>query len=209
MPGANPSDALSNDAAAPANATRAPTRSAPQIILRPLTLNEAPRIARLTADWALARLTEDLPFPAPPVAAEGRILIAHARAPLDQERDLGVELQGEGLIGTMTARRRRGGIEIAGWLGRAYWGRGLGAKALEAITALAARLWEGPLLAVCPEESVAGLRALAALGFTDAGGVEERYSLARLAPMRCRRLEWAPRAVKRRQETRARQNPIA
>ncbi len=105
-----------------------------RLILRPLRLADAARVAAFTADPAVARMVTSIPHPQMEVAAEGFILINLARASLGREFVFAIELRGEGLIGLTGLHAKQGdSFELGYWIGRPYWGQGY---ATEAATAL-------------------------------------------------------------------------
>lgn len=155
-----------------------------RLILRPLELSDAPRIAALCADWDVARMTGSIPFPHPTISVEGFVLIEQARRQTGRDRMFGIELPGEGLIGVIGAHLR--GRDYAGrfvllgyWLGRPYWGRGFATEAVCAVADFAAELGHGPVRADHFADNPASGRVLEKAGFRYTGEIEQHFSLAR------------------------------
>jgi RimJ/RimL family protein N-acetyltransferase len=166
------------------------TISTERLLLRPLELADAPRIAELTSEPEVARMVASIPLPNPPVCAEGWILIMRARAPLGLDHVYAIEAPGEGLIGCIGAHvQPRGGAEFGYWLGRPYWGQGLATEAARAVAAEARAL--GCVTAAYFLDNPASRRVLEQAGFRDTGVEELRFSLARGANAPTRRMELA------------------
>ena len=149
-----------------------------RLSLRPLHLADAPRVAELTSDAAVARNVGMIPVPHPAICAEGWIAILKARASLRADHVYAVTAPDEDLIGCVGARARGDGIfEIGYWFGRAYWGRGYASEAAGAVAAGARAL--GALVAGHYEDNPASGRVLEKIGFAYTGEVQQRFSLAR------------------------------
>jgi len=172
-----------------------------RLTLRPLELTDAARMGALTSDPGVARMTGGIPCPNPAIAAEGWILLRHARAPLGVEHHFAIDLAGHGLIGVIGAFRRpeeiRVGWEIGYWLGRPYWGCGFATEAGEAFIAHLRERRMTPLFASHFDDNPASGRVLAKLGFVPTGEVKPGYSLARagFAPTRLTALPEPSRAA--------------
>jgi RimJ/RimL family protein N-acetyltransferase len=154
-----------------------------RLLLRPLDLADAPRVAELTSEPDVARMVAMIPLPHPQVCVEGWILIMQARAPLGLDHVYAIELAGAGragerLIGCIGAHvRQAGGVEFGYWLGRRFWGRGLATEAARAAAAEARAL--GALTASHFLDNPASGRVLEKAGFSYTGAIELRFSLAR------------------------------
>jgi RimJ/RimL family protein N-acetyltransferase len=155
-----------------------------RLILRPLELSDAPRIASLCADWDVARMTGSMPFPHPAISVEGFLLIEQARRSSGRDRLFAIEAPGEGLIGVIGAHLR--GRDYSGrfvmlgyWLGRSYWGRGYATEAVRAVADFAAELGYGPVRADHFADNPASGRVLEKAGFRYTGETEQHFSLAR------------------------------
>ena len=158
--------------------------------LRALRMEDAPAIARYAGDRQVARMILRAPVPYLPVAAEGWIMTLRARAPLGEDFVFGVELQGEGLVGTIGVHKRGDGFEVGYWVGRPYWGHGFATEALEGFVAQARGL--GALHAGHFTDNPASGRVLAKNGFAYTGETEEAFSLGRGARATVKRMRYAP-----------------
>ncbi len=149
-----------------------------RLSLRPLSLADAPRVSVFTSDFDVARMTGAIPCPNPVVAVEGWLLILAARRPLGRDYVYGLDLQGEGLIGTISAiADGEGGYKIGYWLGRPYWGEGFATEAARAV-AEEASLY-GPLSATHYVDNPASGRVLEKAGFAYTGAQGRIFSVAR------------------------------
>jgi len=102
------------------------------------------------------------------------------------------ELEGEGLIGCVGAHKsEQGDVEIGYWLGRPYWGRGLGSEAVGAFVAEANAL--GALNAGHFVDNPASGRLLEKVGFAYTGETKRMFSMGRGASVDCLRMRLAPR----------------
>lgn len=166
--------------------------------LRALRMKDAPAIARYAGDPQVARMILRAPVPYLPVAAEGWIMTLRARAPLNEDFVFGVDIEGEGLIGTIGAHKRDDGFEVGYWFGRPYWGHGFASEAVAGFIAQARTL--GALHAGHFTDNPASGRVLAKNGFAYTGETEEAFSLGRGARGTVKRMRYAPDA---REATRA------
>ncbi|MGE3251605.1 MAG: GNAT family N-acetyltransferase [Hyphomonadaceae bacterium] len=164
-----------------------------RLLLRPLKLADAPRVARFTSDIDVARMVSMIPAPNPLVAAEGWILIDKARRPLKRDFVFAVERPGEGLIG-VTGAHLRGTeeVEIGYWFGRPFWGQGFATEAARALASAAREL--GRVVAGHFIDNPASGRVLQKAGFDYTGIVEPRFSLARKAKVDTRLMALGSRA---------------
>jgi RimJ/RimL family protein N-acetyltransferase len=162
-----------------------------RLILRPLELADARRIAALAAAPEVARMVASIPLPFPHICAEGWILILKARAPLGLDHVYAVERPGEGIIGCIGAHRRPTGgpAEFGYWIGRPYWGCGFATEAARAAAGEARGHWA--LRAGHFVDNPASGRVLEKAGFCYTGATELRFSLARAAKTETRLMELA------------------
>ena len=153
--------------------------------LRRLTLADGARVAALTSDFDVAKMTTRIPYPHFTAAAEGWILIGLARGAKSRDHVFGVELDGEGLIGCIGAHGRAGAeIEVGYWYGKPYWGRGFASEALAALMSEAVKF--GPLISRHFADNPASGRVLEKAGFSYTGASERIFSLARGAAVAAR-----------------------
>jgi RimJ/RimL family protein N-acetyltransferase len=149
-----------------------------RLVLRPLELADAPRVAALTSAPEVARMVLSIPLPHLGICAEGWILILQARRPLGLDHVYAIDLPGEGLIGCIGAHvRPAGGAELGYWLGPRYWGLGFATEATRAVVEDARSL--GLVTAGHFVDNPASGRVLEKAGFRYTGAVELRFSLAR------------------------------
>ncbi|MEM6744864.1 MAG: GNAT family N-acetyltransferase, partial [Pseudomonadota bacterium] len=134
----------------------------PRLRLRPPRAADAARIAELTSDWDVARMTTRIPHPNPPAEARRFVRSVH-----EQGRDVfAIETASDGLIGVI-------GVEdgaLGYWLGRAWHGQGRGSEAVAAMLvhafgALGAEAVRASVFADNP----ASMRILQKMGFRECG----------------------------------------
>jgi RimJ/RimL family protein N-acetyltransferase len=109
-----------------------PELATARLLLRPLAMADAPRLAELGDDFEVARMLTSCPYPY--TLADAEALIRRGRdADRADEVMFAIELPGEGPIGTIgfdpdgvLAR------EVGYWIGRPYWSRGYVSEALAA-----------------------------------------------------------------------------
>lgn len=167
-----------------------------RLVLRPIALCDAARVAAFTNDMGVAGMTTRIPNPNPPVAAEGWIQILKARARLGEEHVFAIEAREEGLIGVIGAHQRKPGrFEIGYWLGRPFWGRGYATEAASAFAQEARAL--GELEAAHFADNPASGRVLEKAGFAYTGELEHCFSLARGVKVLTRWMKHAGAAAKR------------
>jgi RimJ/RimL family protein N-acetyltransferase len=159
-----------------------PTLVTERLILRPVDLGDASRIAALTNDPKVAAMLGDAAFPNTPARAEGRIFLAQARAQRGLEHRFAIDLPGEGLIGEASVSLAQGdGARIGYWLARAQWGQGYGAEALGAISRFAETATRGGVRAFCAADDAAAQQACERAGLTRTAAPREDYCLIRRA----------------------------
>ena len=104
-----------------------------RLVLRPLSLADAPAIERFASDWEVARHTSHIPHPYPPGAA-AEWLVTRRDDP-DKPPLWGIERREGELIGCIELRPESepAGATVGFWIGRPYWGRGYAGEALAAV----------------------------------------------------------------------------
>lgn len=168
-----------------------PVLHARRLRLRAPLPADAPRIAQLACDPAIARMTTRMPYPYGLDDAEAFIERTRVQ---DLSRDVTflVEADGEGPVG-MLGFFTEGpvGPEFGYWFGRAWWGRGYATEAAEAALDWAHRIWgKRAILAGFFADNPASRRVLEKAGFLHTGVVEQRWSEARGAEAPTRLMVW-------------------
>jgi RimJ/RimL family protein N-acetyltransferase len=154
-----------------------------RLMLRPVTMSDAPAMARLANDFAIARMLGRVPHP---------YRLQHAQnfiASLASSGEIVFAIVGrDGFMGTCgIIPRGEGRDEIGYWLGRRFWGRGF---APEMAAALIAHLFEmrstiEVLVAHC-DDNVASRRLILGLGF-EYVKTSDAWCAARAAHVPCLR----------------------
>lgn len=104
-----------------------PVLETERLILRPLSAGDLPRFLALAGDWAVARMTSDIPHP---------LSERHGKAWLETSRDdvrFALDLDGVMIGSAGYFRRRSGEAELGFWLGRPFWGMGYATEAAIAV----------------------------------------------------------------------------
>lgn len=99
-----------------------------RLTLRPLSADDATRIAVLGGDWDVARMTGRIPYPYSEEAA-----LDWVSGLADGEIVFGIEHNGEliGLCGYSASDT--GSAELGYWIGKPYWGEGFATEAADAL----------------------------------------------------------------------------
>ncbi len=163
----------------------------PRLSLRPLTNDDAARIAEVAGVWELASMTARIPYPYSEEQAHQWI---GGSAPGEFVR--GIELQGTliGCCGFMPIARESEGnhdeqsVEIGYWIGKDYWGRGFATEAATAIVAECKRRGFSHLHAGHFHDNPASARVLIKLGFKHVGH-KDWWGEARQCNIRAERYE--------------------
>lgn len=97
---------------------------------------DAPTIARLAGERAVAEMTANIPHPYPPGAAD--VFVLHARAANADGRELTLAIAPRGkptaLLGMVGIRPESGGAPHLGyWIGEPHWGQGYATEAAGAL----------------------------------------------------------------------------
>jgi RimJ/RimL family protein N-acetyltransferase len=111
-----------------------PTLETARLILRPMTLADAPEVHRLIDDIEIARNTLTIPHPYPEGLAELWIGTHQEKFEKNVEIVFGIERREDrvllGVIGVMPEPHDQ--AEFGYWIGREYWGRGYASEAAAA-----------------------------------------------------------------------------
>ncbi len=151
--------------------------------LRPLTMADAPVIARLGNDFAIARMTGRMPHP---------YRLVHARAfiaSLHGGRELAYAIVGPGGFAGCCGKIPLGDgmVEFGYWLGRPYWGCGIaGEMAAGLIAFLFADGATDEVRASHFDDNVASKRLILRQGFAHVG-TDFAWCAARAAHVPCLR----------------------
>jgi RimJ/RimL family protein N-acetyltransferase len=159
--------------------------------LRAPRFEDAPTIARLAADYAIASMTTRMPYPYG--EADARAFIAHSRA---QDRSLDnsfvIEHRDAGPIGALGFHR--GGaapLEMGYWIGRPHWRKGYATEAVLGALGWAGSDWRRKVVMsghfIDNEPSA---HVLIKAGFLYTGEVLRRPSLARGETTATRMMVW-------------------
>jgi RimJ/RimL family protein N-acetyltransferase len=157
-----------------------PWIAAERLALRPLTRNDAWRVADLANDYEVARMMAPLPHPY--ALRDAEQFIDHmGDADPRSDRAFGVEHQSFGLIGVLGFHRPDGRItEMGYWIGRTFWGCGLATEAARAALTWAFGDWgKRAVMASHFTDNPASGRVLSKAGFLYTGEVRQLRSLAR------------------------------
>lgn len=121
----------------PVRAGRAqPELLTPRLLLRPLTLEDAPAVAEMAADRDIALNTLNIPHPYGLQDAQEWIVAHAAQFERRESATFGVVLrEADGLIGSVGLILDPGNdlAELGYWIGRPYWGRGYATEAGRAL----------------------------------------------------------------------------
>ena len=96
-----------------------------RLILRPIRLEDAPRIASLAGDWDVARMAGRIPYPYSAALAEHWV-----SGLAEGEIVFGIEHNGAliGICGYTPSKDRT--AELGYWIGKDYWNRGFATEAV-------------------------------------------------------------------------------
>jgi RimJ/RimL family protein N-acetyltransferase len=164
---------------------------AERLRLRRPTLADAPAIAHLASDYAVASMTTRMPYPYD--LADARAFVAYVQT-LDtaKENVFVVDHKDAGAIGCLGFHRGgEGRLEMGYWLGRPYWGKGLATEAARAALAWAGKDWGRRVIQSGHfDDNDASGAVLVKSDFIYTGVVERRFSRARREPAATRMMVW-------------------
>jgi RimJ/RimL family protein N-acetyltransferase len=149
----------------------APRIETPRLILRAVTLADAPWIERYVSDWDVARHTARIPHPYPAGAGVdfvrsldpkgGPTFAIERREDREPVGLIGLELEGPGAA------------EIGFWIGKPFWSRGYASEAMVALVEHAFRkMGLVSLIAMAVPENRASIRVQEKAGLTYTGMAE-------------------------------------
>lgn len=158
-----------------------------RLVLRELTLEDAPAFSKLAGDYDIAKMTGSIPHPFPLYSAEFKIMYMRRQKQRGLAYPYAITRDGGELIGVMDLFRSTpdAALEIGYWIGKPYWGQGLSTEAARAIIQEAKdRLGVQALMAGVFADNPASLRVLEKLGFKTTGSEEMYFSMARMEKAR-------------------------
>lgn len=117
-----------------APATAGPVLKTKRLLLRPLRLDDAPRIAELIGAWEVIRWLAMPPYPYHLSDAESFVAETQERGSRWNSADFAVDVDGA-IAGTVGYAPRHQGISFGYWLGQPYWGQGYMTEAVAAALA--------------------------------------------------------------------------
>jgi ribosomal-protein-alanine N-acetyltransferase len=113
-----------------------PTLHTPRLLLRAFALPDVPHLVALAGDYEVARNTLNIPHPYHEEDARRWVQVTQENVAQQTGYAFAVELKATGdFIGGigLTVDQRFARAEAGYWLGRPYWGQGLGSEALAAL----------------------------------------------------------------------------
>ena len=149
------------------------------LALRRFADRDAERVTTLAGDVEVARMTGNIPHPYP----EGEAAAWFVRTRAMEVDGLlivrAVEVGADGVVGCVSLKRRAPGLreaEIAYWIGRPFWGRGLATEACRALIEIGVSNWKLDTVwgGILPDNA-RSQRVLTKLGMTREG----RYQVQR------------------------------
>jgi [ribosomal protein S5]-alanine N-acetyltransferase len=136
-----------------------------RLILRPLTMADASRVAGLAGDWDIASMTARIPYPYDISQAEDWIA-THAETDFVRA----VECNGEMIGAVGFFPNDSCDAEIGYWIGRPWWGQGFATEATRALIHYCFTNAGMPRLACCHfTDNDASRRVIQKLGFKAIG----------------------------------------
>lgn len=126
-------------------ATSVPCLETRRLLLKPVTVDDAPAIQRAFADYAIVRqLSNNVPWPYPPDGAKAYLqsAILPFMGASVWAWGLHLKVQPDGIIGVIELRRQAIRGNRGFWLARKHWGNGLMSEAAEITTEYAFEVLE-------------------------------------------------------------------
>lgn len=170
--------------------------TSPVLTTRRLTLRapapeDAPAIAGLAADPAIARNTTRMPSPYGLSDAMAFVTTVAAQDPKTGHTFL-LDHDDWGPVGVIGAFYGKDPApEVGYWIGRPFWGRGLATEAVEGLVAWSARRWgKRALVSGHFADNPASGRVLQKAGFLPTGETRRQFSRARGVEVDTRMMVW-------------------
>jgi RimJ/RimL family protein N-acetyltransferase len=149
-----------------------------RLVLRPPLPADAPAVAALANNYAVARMVSRLPYPYHREDAEAFFATLPQAHAADTDHVFVLTLNGAP-IGMIGLHRRDGLFELGYWLGEPFWGQGFATEAGLALLAWAEARGERAFAARHYVENAASGHVLAKLGFRYTGQETREFCLAR------------------------------
>ena len=115
-----------------------PTLQTHRLCLRPLTLEDAPRVQQLASDKDIARTTLTIPHPYPDGAAAQWIGTHQERFEKDELVNFAIARKDDGaLLGVISLKLdlAQANAELGYWIGKPFWNHGYTTEAAKAVLA--------------------------------------------------------------------------
>jgi RimJ/RimL family protein N-acetyltransferase len=144
--------------------------ASPPILLRMLTLADAPRVADLCGDWEVAQMTALIPHPYSLEMAQSFITACREACEVGPMPTYAIARAEDGaLVGAIgITSTPEGGESLGYWVGRTHWGNGYATAAGRAMLALAfSRLEIDAMTAIHLVRNPASGRVMAKCGMTE------------------------------------------
>lgn len=154
-----------------------------RLVLRQLTLDDAPAISKLGSDKDISRMTGSFPYPFPLLSAEFKVMHMRAQNRRSLAYPYAITIDGGELMGICDLFRRApdDALEIGYWLGKPYWGQGYSTEAAKGLMAEARDcLGVNGLIAGAFSDNPASIRVLQKLGFELTDEEEMYFSMGRM-----------------------------
>ena len=136
-----------------------------RLILRPLEDRDAPRIAELAGDWAVASMTARIPYPYDEALSQHWI-----NGLEDGEFVRGIEFGGDLIGATGYFPHDDGAAEIGYWIGKPWWGRGFATEAAQMLVRYCFTTADLPRIVCCHFiDNPGSQRVIEKLGFKSTG----------------------------------------
>lgn len=97
-----------------------------RLVLRPITLEDAPLFAKLGGEKDIARMTGSFPYPFPLISVEVKIMMLNAQRRRGVAYPYAITRDGGDIMGVTDLFRRDGSspFELGYWIGKPFWGKG-------------------------------------------------------------------------------------
>ncbi len=154
-----------------------------RLVLRSLSLDDAPAFSLYMNDYDLAKMTGSIPHPFPILAAEFKIMAMQAQKRRGLAVPYAITQNGGKLIGIADIFRRSPTApwELGYWLAKPYWGQGYCREAMQGlVTEIQNSQNISYFIANVWHDNPASVRLLETLGFQPTGPQGRHFCMARL-----------------------------